>query len=138
VEFFAVSSAQLRAEELQRHVRIDNLPQWCASIEKVLDHEGERGNVYSVWGEFRIRREVIHEGVRFTLPGCINALQWTLTAGAEGVTIHATINRKQHDPDFIESLEQFVADWQHGLDAGLARIRKGPDRNIPDCGLWIA
>jgi hypothetical protein len=31
------------------------------------------------------------------------------------VTIHCTINRNDHDADFIASIEQFVDDWQCGL-----------------------
>ena len=88
MEFYATAPVRLRAEDLQRHLRIDTLPQWCASIDKVLAHEGDRGNIYSVWGEFRIRREVIRDGVRFSLPGCPNARQWTVTA-ANGATLAA-------------------------------------------------
>ncbi|MFA5628242.1 MAG: hypothetical protein WC965_12330 [Thiohalomonadaceae bacterium] len=137
MEFFANSLIRLRAEDLQRHLRIDNLAQWCASIDKVLSHEGERGDIYCLWGEFRVRRDVIRDGVRFTLPTCINALQWTVTAGDQGVTIHCTTNRPQHEAEFIESLEQFVSDWQQGLDKGLAAIKKST-ADVPDCGLWMA
>jgi hypothetical protein len=48
-------------------------------------------------------------------------LAWTLTAQEDsapsgaGVLIHATINRTEHDPDFIESIEAFVEDWRAGL-----------------------
>jgi hypothetical protein len=138
MEFYATAPVRLRAEDLQRHLRIDTLPQWCASIDKVLAHEGDRGSIYCVWGEFRVRREVIHDGVRFTLPGCPNALQWTVTAGS-GVTVHCTINRSEHDPDFIESLEQFVAHWRLGLESGIKRIAGAQAVTAGgDCGMWMA
>lgn len=140
MEFFASARSRLRAEELQRHVRIDNLPQWCASINKVISHEGERGDIYCVWGEFRIRREVIRDGVRFTLPGCPNALQWTLTTdGPVGdVIIHCSINRQTHEADFVASLEQFVADWKAGVEGGAQRIAADAPRDSGDCGMWMA
>ena len=31
--------------------------------------------------------------------------------------IHLTINRTEHDQDFIDSIQQFVADWKTGLEA---------------------
>jgi hypothetical protein len=58
----------------------------------------------------------VRDGVRFTLPGCPNALAWTVTAEPEGVLVHCTINRTEHDPDFIESIETFVEDWRTGLE----------------------
>lgn len=137
MEFFATSAVKLRAEELQRHVRIDNLPLWCASIDKVLSHEGERGDIYCIWGEFRVRREIIRQGVRFSLPGCINALQWTVTMEEDGVRVHCTTNRVEHEADFAESLQQFADDWREGLDKGLAQVKKDVGE-APACGFWIA
>jgi hypothetical protein len=43
-------------------------------------------------------------------------LAWTVTAEPEGVLVHCTINRTEHDPDFIESIETFVEDWRAGLE----------------------
>lgn len=140
MEFFAHAKSRLRAEELQRHIRIDNLPQWCASIDKVLSHEGERGDIYCVWGEFRIRREVIRDGVRFSLPGCINALQWTITAdGQEGdVVVHCTINRQAADADFIASLERFASDWKAGVESAVQRIAAEAPQPGCECSMWMA
>ena len=124
MEFFATADIRMHAPDLQRHVRINNLPEWCASISQVLESQGEKGNIYSVWGEFRVHREVIRDGVRFTLPSCPNALQWTVTveggAPAGKVVVHCTINRAEHAPDLIDSIRQFVADWKAGLEGGAA------------------
>ncbi len=137
MEFIARASTLMRDADLQRYVRIDNLPDWCASIEKVIANQGEKGEIFSLWGQFRIHREMIRDGVRFTLPTCPNALQWTVTAGASGskeAVIHCTINREEHDPDFIESIEQFVADWKEGVEAG--RGRPQPARASGQCTPW--
>lgn len=136
MEFFARASVFMRDTELQRHLRIDNLPQWCASIDKVMEQAGNRGEVYCVWGEFRVHREVINEGVRFTLPSCPNAVQWTVTADPQrhDVVVHCTINRQEHDADFIASLEQFVQDWKAGLESGPERLRlKSQSRPVGEC-----
>jgi hypothetical protein len=81
----------------------------------------DAGEIYCLWGQFEVRREPIRDGVRFTLPGCPNALAWTVTAESESVLVHCTIKRTEHDPDFIESIETFIEDWQAGLERpGLA------------------
>jgi hypothetical protein len=62
--------------------------------------------------------------VRFTLPRCPNALAWTVTAGIdtpEPVVVHCTINRAEHDADFIESIRLFVDDWRIGLERALGK-----------------
>ena len=42
-----------------------------------------------------------------------------MTGEGEQVVVHCTINRAEHDPDFIESLETFAADWAAGLRTAL-------------------
>ena len=125
MEFFVSAAVPFSAAELQQQVRIDNLPQWCASIDKVLSQQGERGEIYCLWGQFRIHREMICHGVRFTLPGCPNAVQWTVTAeeteGRREVRVHLTINRERHEPDFVESIETFLEDWRQGIERIAAR-----------------
>ena len=70
---------------------------------------------------FFVERQLIKGGVRFSLPECPNALAWTITTGFEPapdkVIIHCTINRLEHDEDFIESIELFVKSWKIGLEA---------------------
>ena len=121
MEFFASVPVTLTVETLQRRLGIDQLPGWCASIDKVLESRNEKGAIYCIWGEFRIRREVIRDGLRFTLPGCPNALQWTVTAENGEVVVHLTINRQRHDADFIESIEQFVGDWKSGIVSAVGK-----------------
>ncbi|MFU8838876.1 MAG: hypothetical protein ACNA75_11305 [Thiohalomonadaceae bacterium] len=138
MEFFGLATVRMSSSDIQRNVNIDNLSEWCASIDKVLDVQNdERGDIYCVWGEFRVHRELIHDGVRFTLPSCKNGVQWTLTPNPDNsaqVQIHCTINRSHQDPDFIESLESFVNDWRDGLEAWAARRAARHNRACADCG----
>ncbi len=123
MEFFATARVGTDPGTLQEELTIERLPEWCASIDTVLEGSGDRGRVYCVWGEFVVTRELIRGGLRFTLPGCPNALAWTVTTGfppdPDAVVVHCTINRREHDPDFIETIEAFVDDWREGLEAGL-------------------
>lgn len=120
MEFFAFARIDSTEQSLRRRLTIVELPRYCASIDTVLAVAGERGRIFCVWGEFAVHRQEIRGGVRFSLPGCPNGLQWTITTGfppapAQAV-IHCTISRTQHDPDFVASLETFVDDWRTGLE----------------------
>lgn len=110
----------IAASDLQRRLTINELPLWCASIQEVLNDATTNGEIFCVWGAFRINREDIRGGVRFTLPTCANVLQWTVTTelppDPRQTVIHLTINRPEQDPDFVESIQQFVDDWKAGLE----------------------
>ncbi|WP_058555319.1 hypothetical protein [Thiohalocapsa sp. ML1] len=119
MEFFATTKRATTEADLQQRLSIDTLAAHCASIDRVLHADGDDGEIWCLWGQFRVRREPIRGGVRFTLPGCPNALAWTVTAGTAApapVVVHCTINREEHDPDFIESIRMFVDDWREGLE----------------------
>jgi hypothetical protein len=119
MEFFRYITRAISAAELQRQLTLEQLPLLCDSIDSLLEQRDEQGEIYCLWGQFRVNRELINGGVRFSLPGCPNALSWSITSNHtrdQGqITIHCSINREQHDPDFIASIEQFVDDWQQGL-----------------------
>lgn len=121
MEFFAATTIPASVADLQRRLTISQLPRWCASIEKVLGDAQSSGEIYCVWGKFHVHREELRDGVRFSLPDCPNALQWTVTTGHKPnprhTVIHLTINRTEHDRDFIASIHKFVADWKAGLEA---------------------
>lgn len=120
MEFFASLPGQLTASELQASLEIASLPDLCGSIDSVLRCEGDQGRIYCVWGEFDVVRTPIQGGVRFTLLNCINAVTWSLTTDLppdpDSVVIHLSINRREQDTDFVESLEQFTQDWREGLE----------------------
>ncbi len=121
MEFFVTAECTLSADQLQQAINGHRLADHCDSIDRVLWWEGDRGEIYCLWGQFHVNRESIRDGVRFTLPHCPNALAWTLTSatagdGASAVLIHCTINRSEHEPDFVESIESFLDDWRLGLE----------------------
>ncbi len=120
MEFFReIGGAERDELWIRQEVTVEALPRFCEEIEKVLEAEGDEGRIWCLWGGFRVRREPIRGGVRFTLPECPNAFAWTVTTGlpphTDGIVIHATINRREHDPDFIESIDMFLDAWQEGL-----------------------
>lgn len=136
MEFYTSAGINLPPLLIQRNIHIANLADYCASIEKVLSCQGDKGEIYCVWGEFKVHRELIRQGVRFTLPGCPNALQWTITAAVDApakVQIHCSIDRPEHDEDFIESIRQFVEDWKQGLEAGKTSARQASSTAAADC-----
>ena len=120
MEFFAYAQREADAEWLQRTLTIGALPDWCGEIDTLLADHGDTGEIYCLWGQFRVHREAIRGGVRFTLPGCPNQLAWTITTGfppaPEQITIHCTMARTEHEPDFVESTEAFVEAWRVGLE----------------------
>jgi len=120
MEFFATTIIPASAADLQRRLTISELPNWCVSIEKVLSDANSNGEIYCVWGTFHAYREDLCHGVRFSLPHCPNALQWTVTTGhqpdPQQTVIHATINRNEQDQDFVDSIRKFVNDWKAGLE----------------------
>ena len=121
MEFFARLRARGDADALQERLTIASLADHCALIDRVLETDGEVERIWCLWGEFAVRREPIRGGVRFSLPNCPNALAWTITTELpptpDELVVHCTINRADHDPDFVESIEAFVAAWREGLDA---------------------
>jgi hypothetical protein len=121
MEFFATTIIPASVADLQRRLTISELPHWCASIEKVLSDAQSSGEIFCVWGTFHVNREDLRDGVRFSLPDCPNAFQWTVTTGHKPdprqTVIHLTINRTEQDQDFIDSIRKFVTDWKAGLEA---------------------
>ncbi len=116
MEFFRSLTSRCSVAALQQELRIERLHHYCDLIDKVLYADGEHGEIYCLWGQFQVQREIIHAGVRFTLPHCPNALAWTLTLEGDELTLHCTINRAQHEADFLESIEAFLDSWVVGLE----------------------
>jgi len=125
MEFFAFARIVADNTQLQEVLTVSNLPVFCASVDEVFTDQGHHGEIYCLWGQFIVNREAIRDGVRFSLPGCPNALAWTVAANLETpgeVVVHCTINRRQPDPDFAESIRQFVDDWAHGLEQNVSLL----------------
>jgi hypothetical protein len=134
MEFYSTAAVFIPAGELQRHIRIDNLPDWCGSIHRVLTSDNERGEVESVWGDVRIRREVISDGVRFTLPASHEALQWTITAGQGAkVNIHASVNCQSLPEGAERQLADCIENWRKGIEAWPERIAAERKKPAGEC-----
>nr|CRH05297.1 Conserved protein of unknown function [Candidatus Magnetococcus massalia] len=121
MEFYAFANQPLSDQQLQQQLTPEQLPQFCDSIVRCVAFGSDWGEYETVWGLFKITIEPIRGGVRLSMPSCPNALSWSITTGLppepEQTVIHATILRQEHDPDFIESLEDFVVEWQEGLES---------------------
>jgi hypothetical protein len=120
MEFYGLANWQTTEQEIQQEVRLDNLPDLCEMIYYLMESQGELCKFDTFWGQFHLRREKINGGVRFTMPDCPNGLSLTVTTGhppdPQSVFVHCTINRLEHDPNFIETLEDFVKSWIAGLE----------------------
>ena len=121
MEFYAeIKNPGLDVSRLKQRLAIKHLPQLSKSIDTIISDEKDKGVIYCLWGQFEINREEIRYGVRFTLPHCPNALACSITiddTNNDIIVIHCSINKKQHDEDFIDSIHQFVSDWAEGLQA---------------------
>ncbi len=141
MEFFAYADAHMSATDLQRFIRIQNLNEWCASIEKVLSHSAERGSILLAWGEYPVHQDVVRDGIHFILPGSANVMQWSITAESKlkggRVVVHCTVNESDLAPEQQVQLQKFVDDWQVGLESGWIRIKQALD-NKPkvECAPW--
>lgn len=122
MEFFhQVRLAGLDVAELKRLLTLENLPVLCASIQTVNKTGDDEGDIYCVWGAFDVRRQEIRYGVRFSLLNCPHALAWTITwhEKEQCIVIHCTIDEKEQDELFVDSIHEFVAAWSAGLSGRL-------------------
>ena len=141
MEFFAYADAHMSATDLQRYIRIQSLSEWCVSFEKVVFHSAERGVITLPWGEYSVHQEVIRDGIHFSLPGCGNAMQWTITAEPKVkgglVTVHCTVNKSELESAYQAQLQKFVEDWKIGLESGWQRIQQALDKKPKvECAPW--
>lgn len=137
MEFYATAHVRMSASDIQHEVTISTLHEWCASIESVTSVEGSRGQVKCLWGEFGIHRELISDGVRFTFPSSICALQWTITADGHHlgeVQLHASANRRELDSEMLRKLEIFITDWRAGLEEWPVRRAAKSNKPCINCG----
>lgn len=125
MEWFSTANANLPASELQRHIRVETLHEWCASPPAIPGDVDKQG--LPDWTRWRVHREVIPEDLHFTLPGATPTLQWTLTAGGHArpgtVTLHCTLATATADAARVLAVENFVRDWTLGLEAGVQRLQ---------------
>ena len=122
MEFFKeVHKDKLNIVDLKSLLALNNLTVLCDSISNVTALNGNEGDIYCLWGAFKVRREEIRYGVRFSLLNCPHALAWTITFDEESrdIVIHCTIDKREQEPDFIDSIHEFVEDWSSGITRAL-------------------
>ncbi|MFH1215149.1 MAG: hypothetical protein V1706_01465 [Pseudomonadota bacterium] len=121
MEFFEYADVVTTEEEIKDKLSLDKLPDFCLDIEAVEEAETLGRVIYfRHWGRFHIRRENVMGGVRFSVPDCPNALAWTVTTGypphPSKIVLHATINRTEHDPEFIAATMELLSTLKTGLE----------------------
>lgn len=125
MEFYEeVKKQGVDIEALKGLLRISALPGLCRSIDSVVSDDHDRGEIYCLWGQFDVSREAIRNGIRFALLNCPHALAWTITYHEKRtmLVIHCTIDDREGDEEFIESIRTFLLDWRHGLSDALPDI----------------
>jgi len=119
MEFFKEVAIKTDVKRLQDSLSIQNLAKLCASIDNIIEDNIRSGVIYCLWGQFDINREEIVKGIRFSLPNCHNGLVWSITIEDEldeQLLIYCTINKSHHEMEFVDSIHEFVSDWQLGLE----------------------
>ncbi|MEE9355557.1 MAG: hypothetical protein V3U75_08205 [Methylococcaceae bacterium] len=122
MEFYQeVHSENIAVSSLQELLTVNSLETYCDSITEVSSINGDVGDIYCIWGAFTVQRVELKHGVRFSLLSCPHALAWSITLNTENnmLIIHCTIDKKESDQDFSESIEGFVNDWHNGLSSKL-------------------
>ena len=118
MEFFKIIDKQVTEKIIQDRIKPQSLEDFTESMFILEEFESDFLGA-TLWGEFNISYDKIKGGVRFTLLDCPNALSWTITTGfppeREKIVIHATINRTQKPEEFVEEIEEFIAEWEAGL-----------------------
>lgn len=125
MEFFEFAAVVTNEEGIRSKVTIDTLPVFCEEIEAV-DAAEALGRViyFRHWGRFHVCSAEVMGGVRFWVPDCPNALVWTVTTGyppePAKITLHATINRTEHSPDFLAATKALLTTFREGLERNFA------------------
>jgi hypothetical protein len=119
MEFFRIINKQVSEAVIQKNILPDTLEEFTESM-FVLEKGNPNFKGATLWGEFEISFDKIKGGVRFALIDCPNALAWTITTGfppeRTKIVLHATINRTQKPAEFLEEIEDFLNEWEVGLN----------------------
>lgn len=135
MEFYSHAAVKMAVADIQRNIVVSKLPEWCESIVKVHTDQKNQGKISCLSGDFVVHRELLNEGVRFSMPAGPHAIQWTITtAGENDVLVHCTINTAEPDPAFVENLEHFIANWRAGLEDWPLRLAAEPGAVCIACG----
>jgi len=119
MEFFRIIDKQVSENQLQEKITPNSVADFTESMMFLEDFNNNFKGL-TLWGEFLISYDKIKGGVRFTLLDCPNALSWTITTGfppeREKIVLHSTINRTNKPQEFIEEIDDFLNEWEEGLN----------------------
>ncbi|MFA5299830.1 MAG: hypothetical protein WC389_16725 [Lutibacter sp.] len=119
MEFFRIIDKQVTEEQLQTKIHPKSIENFTESMLFIENVENNFMGL-TLWGEFNISYHKINGGVRFALLNCPNALSWTITTGfppeKNKIVLHCTINKTQISVEFVEEIEEFLEEWQVGLN----------------------
>lgn len=119
MEFFRIIDKQATEEQLQTKIHPKSVENFTESMLFIENVENNFIGL-TLWGEFNISYHKINGGVRFALLDCPNALSWTITSGfppeQNKIVLHCTINRIQKPIEFVEEIEEFLEEWETGLN----------------------
>lgn len=122
MEFFRIIDKQVSEGMIQEQITPQSVSEFTDTMLYIEGNDYEFKGM-TLWGEFKIGFNKIKGGVRFSLLDCPNALTWTITFGyppeQNQVILHCTINRTQKPTEFIEEINEFLDEWQEGLESKL-------------------
>ena len=119
MEFCRFIDKQVSEELIQNKITPKSVEDFTESM-MFLDGDSSRFSGLTLWGEFEISYHKIKGGVRFTLTNCPYAFNWTITYGfrpeRKKIVLHCTINRTQVKEEFLEEINEFLDEWQGGME----------------------
>jgi hypothetical protein len=122
MEFFRSINKSVTEAQIQEKIHAETIEDFAETMMFLEGTEHVFKGV-TLWGEFQISYHKIKGGVRFALLDCPNALCWTITSGYEpnkdGIVLHCTINRTEKPEGFIEEVNEFLDEWETGLQKHL-------------------
>ena len=120
MEFFRIIDKQVTQEIIKDKISPQSLESFTETM-FLIEDKGAYFSGATLWGEFKITYHKINGGVRFTLLDCPNAFVWTITTGyppeRNKIVLHGTINRTQKQAKFIIQIQEFLDEWEAGLQA---------------------
>ena len=119
MEFFKIIDVDTNEMEIQSKINLSAINSFLSDMFVLEQTTENSAHIGSQWGEFTLKYDHIKGGVRFYLVECPNALTWTITTGyppeQNKIVFHLTINRTQKEQEFIDEINDFIADWERGI-----------------------
>lgn len=119
MEFFRLIDRTVSEQIIQNKINPKTVSDYAETM-MFVNGSNDNFNSLTLWGEFNISYNKIKGGVRFTLTNCPYAFNWTITYGfkpdREKIVLHCTINRTEIKDEFLEEINEFLDEWQEGLE----------------------